>query len=252
MPKVIVHLRIASTYFFCVTVFGVIFLPRCDQSTSSKISRTSSDSSIAFSTVSTVPAPISCPLSTRSTSSSTTARAAATLSSSPSSVSRLPRRLIWQPSRSRSAPSTPSPIPASSAATSFGTSRTACTRPLCQRGLHGLAQAHGLDGEVSAGSVVADVGVVAQALEQPQLERRCERKRQRGDGQRDRGAPEPLSHLVDEIAVAHLVGAADLVHGLAREREPHRGDRVLDEVLEGDRLREVVEPVRADQDGQLL
>ena len=40
----------------------------------------------------------------------------------------LPRRLIEQPRRERSAPSTPSPIPASSAATSFGTSRTSCTR----------------------------------------------------------------------------------------------------------------------------
>ena len=50
------------------------------------------------------------------------------LASSPSSVRRLPRRLIVQPSRSRSAPRTPSPIPASSAATSFGTSRTSCTR----------------------------------------------------------------------------------------------------------------------------
>ena len=74
-----------------------------------------------------MPAPTSCPLSTRSTSSSTTARASATFASSPSSVSRLPRRLTAQPSRSRSAVRTPSPMPASSAATSFGTSRTSCT-----------------------------------------------------------------------------------------------------------------------------
>jgi len=75
-----------------VTVFGEIRLPRCDQTTSSKIARTSSAWSIAFTIVSTVPAPIAWPLSTSSTSSSTTARASATWASSPSRVRRLPRR----------------------------------------------------------------------------------------------------------------------------------------------------------------
>ena len=36
IPKVTVHLRIASTYCFWVTVLGAIFLPRCRQTTSSK------------------------------------------------------------------------------------------------------------------------------------------------------------------------------------------------------------------------
>src|SRR3954451_9770475 len=199
-------------------------LPRCDQTTSSKISRTSSASSIAFSTVSTVPAPISWPLSTRSTSSSTTARAADTFSSSPSSVSRLPRRLIWQPRRERSASSTPSPIPASSAATSFGTSRTSCTRPLCQRRGHRLLPALRHDREGAARAVVPDVGVVAQALEQ--VERQTRLLRQEGrqwqrrcrNGQLHRRAAEALGHLVHEIAVAHAVRAADLVDRLVVER----------------------------------
>src|SRR5581483_10708556 len=55
-----------------------------------------------------------------------TARASATRRSSPSSVSWLPLRRIVQLSRSRSAPSTPSPTPASSAATSFEIERTSC------------------------------------------------------------------------------------------------------------------------------
>src|SRR6266436_6732595 len=48
IPNVNVEARMASTYRFCVTVFGVIRLPRCDQTTSSKMSRTSSAWSIAF------------------------------------------------------------------------------------------------------------------------------------------------------------------------------------------------------------
>ena len=82
--------------------------------------------SSAATTAPTVSGPISCPPSTSSTSSSTTARASATCAVAPSSVSRLPRSEIEQPSRSRSESSTPSPTPASSAATSFGTSSTSC------------------------------------------------------------------------------------------------------------------------------
>src|SRR5262245_60369397 len=82
--------------------------------------------SSAPSTASTVLGPISWPPSTSSTSSSTTARASATRPSSPSSVSWLPRRRIVHWSRSRSAPRTPSPTPASSAATSFEIERTSC------------------------------------------------------------------------------------------------------------------------------
>jgi len=84
--------------------------------------------SSAPSTASTVLGPISCPASTSSTSSSTTARASATRVSSPSRVSWLPRRRMVQSRRSRSAPSTGSPTPASSAATSFEIERTSCKR----------------------------------------------------------------------------------------------------------------------------
>src|SRR5581483_10909696 len=80
----------------------------------------------APSTASTVWEPISCPPSTRSTSSSITDRASATLASSPSSVSWLPRSLIVHWTRSRSASSTASDIPASSAATAFETSKVSC------------------------------------------------------------------------------------------------------------------------------
>ena len=83
--------------------------------------------SSAPSTASTVCAPIWWPPSTSSTSSSITSRASATCASSPSSVSWLPRRRIVHLRRSRSASSTPSPIAASSAATSFETSRVSCT-----------------------------------------------------------------------------------------------------------------------------
>src|SRR4051812_44030546 len=61
------------------------------------------------------------------TSSSITSRASATCASSPSSVSWFPRSRTVQCRRSRSASSTPSLIPASSAATSFETSSTSCT-----------------------------------------------------------------------------------------------------------------------------
>src|SRR3954447_13803380 len=127
MPKVTVQRRIASTYCFCVTVFGAIFLPRWRHTTSSKTSRMSSAWSSAETTAPTVSGPISCPPSTSSTSSSTTARAAATFSSSPSIVSWFPRSRSVQWRRARSASRTPSPTPASSAATSFGTERVSCT-----------------------------------------------------------------------------------------------------------------------------
>src|SRR3954470_6783524 len=129
MPNVTVHLRIASTYAFWVTVFGAIFFPRCRQTTSSKTSRTSWSASSAPSTASTVCAPIWWPPSTSSTSSSMTSRAACTCASSPASVSWFPRSRTVHLRRSRRASRTPSSdpaIPASSAATSFETSRTSC------------------------------------------------------------------------------------------------------------------------------
>src|SRR4029079_15528358 len=89
----------------------------------------SSDWSSAATTAPTVSGPIAWPPSTSSTSSSSTARASTTRASSPASVSRLPRSETVQPSRSRNASSTPSPTPASSAATSFGTVRTSCMDP---------------------------------------------------------------------------------------------------------------------------
>ena len=104
--------------------------------------------SSAATTAPTVSGPISWPPSTSSTSSSTTARAAATRSSSPSIVSWFPRRRSVQWSRERSESSTPSPTPASSAATSFGTETTSCIRLSVGArgnhlagGLHSVAQA---------------------------------------------------------------------------------------------------------------
>src|SRR5215216_921355 len=132
IANVTVWFRMASTYRFCVTVFGEIFLPRWRQTTSSKTSRMSSAWSIAASTASTVLGPISCPPSTSSASSSTTARACATLGSSPSMVRRLPRRRRVIRRRSRSASRTPSPTVASSAATSLETERTSCTWAQCR------------------------------------------------------------------------------------------------------------------------
>ena len=126
MPNVTVERRIASTYSFCVTVFGAIFLPRCRQTTASKTSRTSWPASSVPSTASTVWPPIWWPPSTSSTSSSITARAFSTWRSSPSRVSWLPRRRTVHSRRSRSASSTPSLIPASSAATAFETSSVCC------------------------------------------------------------------------------------------------------------------------------
>src|SRR5512133_2350786 len=58
-----------------------------------------------------------------------TVRAWSTRSSSPSIVRRLPRRWIAQCRRSRSDSSTPSPMPASSTATSLGTDKVSCTPP---------------------------------------------------------------------------------------------------------------------------
>ena len=78
------------------------------------------------STASTVCEPIWWPPSTSSTSSSITARAFSTCWSSPSRVSWLPRRRTVQVRRSRRASSTPSEIPASSAATAFETSSVCC------------------------------------------------------------------------------------------------------------------------------
>ena len=61
--------------------------------------------------------------------------------SSPSIVSWLPRSRSVHWSRARSASSTPSPTPASSAATSFGTERTSCTHVQCRRGITRLRSA---------------------------------------------------------------------------------------------------------------
>src|SRR5215212_5403494 len=128
IAKVTVWSRIASTYCFCMTVFGAIFFPRWRQTTSSNTSRMSSASSMARTTAPTVSGPISWPPSTSSTSSSTTARASETCVASPSIVSTLPRSRIVHWRRSRSASRTPSPTPASSAATSFETGKLSCTR----------------------------------------------------------------------------------------------------------------------------
>src|SRR3954447_5997227 len=99
-------------------------LPRWRQITSSRTSRMSSAWPIAWRTASTVAASIRWPPPTSSTSSSTTARASATSGSSPSIVSWFPRRRIVAGSRRRSASRIPSPMPASSVATSFGTETT--------------------------------------------------------------------------------------------------------------------------------
>src|SRR6266508_921440 len=134
IANVIVHLRIASTYAFWLTVFGVICVPRWGQTTSSKTSRGSCAASIAARTASTVPGPIACPPSTSSTSSSMTTRASPTFVSSPSRVRRFPRSSSATPSRSRSAWRMPSSIVASSAATSFETDRTSCKWTKCRDG----------------------------------------------------------------------------------------------------------------------
>src|SRR6266487_4309516 len=173
----------------------------------------SSVCSSAESTASTVVGLMSCPPSTRSASSSTTARACSTWGSSPSIVSRFPRRTIVHRSRSRRAPSTPSPIVASSAATSFETEKTSCTGPQCRDRHRPLARA-GLG-----------------------LARRREARLRRGSG-------ELLAH---ELADDRAVGASrDLRHHVrhdaaevAHARRADLCDRVVDDLLElvlGERL----------------
>jgi hypothetical protein len=57
-------------------------------------------------------------------------------------------------------------------------------------------------------------------------------------------AVEAPRDLVDEIAIAHAFGAADLVRCFAVERHAERSDQVLDDIVDGDRLGKLVEPVR--------
>ena len=95
----------------------------------SNTSRTSWSASSAPSTASTVCAPIWWPPSTSSTSSSITSRASATFGVVALERQLVPAQADRAAGRSRSASSTPSPIPASSAATAFETSRVSCIHP---------------------------------------------------------------------------------------------------------------------------
>src|SRR6266487_4143102 len=174
----------------------------------------SSVCSSAESTASTVVGLMSCPPSTRSASSSTTALACSTWSSSPSIVSRFPRSTIVHRSRSRRAPSTPSPIVASSAATSFETEKTSCTGPQCRDRHRPLARAGFGPGAEARGARLG------------------------------RGSGELLAH---ELADDRAVGASrDLRHHVrhdaaevAHARRADLCDRVVDDLLElvlGERL----------------
>src|SRR5271163_4939636 len=75
----------------------------------------------------------------RSDSSWTTRSPAFTLASSPSSVTRFPRRYTWQESCCSSARSTVSSLPATSAATSLGSSMRTLTRAASCPRAQGLA-----------------------------------------------------------------------------------------------------------------
>jgi hypothetical protein len=121
-PTVIVERLMASTYRFWFTVFGATFRPRWRQTTSSRMRLGLSWRSSAPAIASIVPGAISCPWRTRSVISRTTVRAVSTASSSPSSVSTFPRRKTSQSRCSSSVFMTASPGPASSVATSFGSS----------------------------------------------------------------------------------------------------------------------------------
>src|SRR3954453_3522870 len=139
IPKVIVCLRIESTYPFWLTVFGAIRVLRCCQMTSSRISAGLSCASSAPVTASIVPGAISWPCSIRSTSSSTTVAAVCTSPASPSSVSTFPRRWKSQSRWPRSALSTASSEPASSAATVFSSVSCLRAKLLPHRAAHPLA-----------------------------------------------------------------------------------------------------------------
>src|SRR4051812_12460854 len=117
IPKVIVCLRIESTYPFWLTVFGAIRVLRCCQMTSSRISAGLSCWSSAPVTASIVPGAISWPCSIRSTSSPTTVSAVRTSPASPSRVRTLPRRKRSTSRCPSRVFSTASSEPASSAAT---------------------------------------------------------------------------------------------------------------------------------------
>ena len=126
IPNVTVESRIESTQRFCVTVFGAIFLPR-RQTTSSKTSRRSSAWSSAATTAPTVSGPDLVPaLHQLDELVDDRARGGDLL------VLALDRQLVAaeaeRAGQTRSASSTPSPTPASSAATSLGTESVSCTR----------------------------------------------------------------------------------------------------------------------------
>src|SRR5262245_56074234 len=129
IPKVIVCLRIESTYCFWLTVLGAIRVLRCCQTTSSRISAGLSCLSSAPVTASIVPGAISWPCSIRSTSSPTTVSAVRTSPASPSRVRTLPRRKRSTSRCPSSVFRTASSEPASSAATVF--SIVSCLRAKC-------------------------------------------------------------------------------------------------------------------------
>ena len=127
-----------------------------------------------------------------------------------------------------------------------------------------LVQAHRHDrGEEPAGRVVPHDGRVADALDQLAPDARVDRRRQaepqarqagRQHGHRDQPAFQaPLRRVLPhEVAVRHLVGAADL-HGAPLARvQVEGGEQVGDEVLDRDRLRLRLHPAGADHDGQAL
>ena len=129
---------------------------------------------------------------------------------------------------------------------------------------HGPLQAHRHDrGEEPAGRVVPHDGRVADPLDQLAPDARVDRRRQaepqarqagRQDGHRDQPALQaPLRRVLPhEVAVRHLVGAADL-HGAPLARvQVEGGEQVGDEVLDGDRLRLRLHPAGADHGGQAL
>src|ERR687891_3021870 len=139
IPTVIVSERMASTYRFWFTVLGATFRPRWRHTTSSRMRLGLSWRSSAPAIASMVPGAISWPWRTRSDSSRTTVRATPTSSSSPSSVSTLPRRYTSQSRCSSSVFMTRSPGPASSAATSLGSSSWIRTSGLSDEIAHALA-----------------------------------------------------------------------------------------------------------------
>ena len=100
MPKVMVFLRMASTYSFWLTVRGPTWRPRCVQTTSPYTSEGLPDELMAMSmSDSTMPGLIGRPPRMTVSSSSIAARALSTASVSPSRMRTLPRRVSVQSRR---------------------------------------------------------------------------------------------------------------------------------------------------------